>query len=123
MTQIRTVFLMILFGLVFMVVIARAFQLHILPHDKVQNLAARQLQQTIDINGRRGAVLDRHGRELAVSVNSMSVFANPRLIRDPQKWAKTLSPILGVSESRLTERIRGASKRRFVWLERQLSPH
>jgi cell division protein FtsI (penicillin-binding protein 3) len=122
MTRVRTLFLMVFLFFVFALVLIRAAQLQLMPHDKVQSLAERQLQQTIEINGRRGAVLDRHGRELAVSVNSMSIFANPRLIRDPERLAKVLSQALGVPPQRFVDRIKGASRRRFVWLERQLSP-
>ncbi len=42
----------------------------------------------------RGTIFDRDGRELAVTVDSVTVYANPREIEDPVTVARLLAPLL-----------------------------
>ncbi|MCJ7726753.1 MAG: penicillin-binding protein 2, partial [Acidimicrobiia bacterium] len=42
----------------------------------------------------RGTIFDRDGRELAVTVDSVTVYANPREIEDPTTVARLLAPLL-----------------------------
>lgn len=42
----------------------------------------------------RGTIFDRDGRELAVTVDSVTVYANPREIEDPITVARLLAPLL-----------------------------
>lgn len=109
--------LMLGFGAVFF----RAFQLQVFPTEKVARLAQRQLSRRIEIVGRRGAILDRNGRELAVSTNSLSIFANPKLLDDIPKVTRALAPIAGLSESYLKNKLRDSSDKKFIWIARQLS--
>ncbi len=118
----RLIFVGFLFFLGFGLVIFRAFNLQMMPHDKVEDLARRQLTQTIEIVGRRGAIKDRNGRELAISLNSQSLFANPKLIKNPDEMARKLAPILGQSREAIADKIKAASQRHFVWIARQLKP-
>ena len=64
------------------------------------------------------AIVDRHGRELAVSVDSSSLFAHPHRVSDPDEAARLLAPVLGTKRSRLVEKLR--SDEPFVWIERRL---
>jgi len=69
-------------------------------------------------HGRRGAILDRQGRPLALTAMAHSVVAEPRLIDDPEgTWAK-LSAILALGP--LPKALR--SKRSFLWVRRHISP-
>ena len=42
----------------------------------------------------RGTIFDRDGRELAVTIDSVTVYANPREIEDPITVARLLAPLL-----------------------------
>ena len=66
----------------------------------------------------RGAILDREGGLLAVSVERRSLFANPSEIPDPDAVAGALAPLIGVPRSTLAERMK--REKRFVWLRRKL---
>lgn len=121
MIRLRLFFLAFVLLLGFGSIFFRAFQLQVFPTDQVEKLARRQLTKKVEIAGRRGLVLDRNGRELAVSVDTMSVFANPHLIKDPVRTARVLAPILGLAEVSLRNRLNEASSRKFVWVHRQLS--
>jgi cell division protein FtsI (penicillin-binding protein 3) len=119
--KLRLYILFSAFSLVAAILVFRAFQLQMVPSVNVENLARRQLRTTIEIVGARGNIYDRRGRELAVSVNTSSIYVNPHLIREPDRVAKALSQVLGVSLSHAKERLNKARGRRFVWIERQLS--
>lgn len=100
--------------------IFRAFQLQVMPSANVQRLAGRQLTKTVEIVGRRGAILDRKGRELAVSVNTSSIYVNPQLIKNVGKASTELANILGTPRSKIYERLQKSRTKKFIWLARQL---
>jgi len=120
MTRFRLGVLTCLLILGFTAVIFRAFQLQIFPSAEVARLAKRQLHSRIEIVGRRGILRDRNGRELAVSTNSVSLFANPKILKEPRRAALALAPVLGVSADSLQAKFREAQSRHFLWLARQL---
>ena len=68
---------------------------------KAGSLSDRAVSQQIEdlkVPARRGTIFDRHGVELAVSEDAISVFANPFLIDDPASVAKRLAPLIGRPE-------------------------
>ena len=79
---------------------------------------AQQVEQ-VDVPARRGTITDRNGTELAVSEESITVYANPKVVTDPAGTAERLSPFLGVAERELTELLADRSKG-FVYLKRKL---
>jgi cell division protein FtsI (penicillin-binding protein 3) len=103
----------------FVGVLFRAFQLQVFPTEKLESLARRQMSKTLEVAGRRGLILDRNGQELAVSVNTVSIFANPQQVRQIGETARALAPLLGLSESVLAQKLR-EPKKKFVWLARQV---
>jgi len=69
----------------------------------------------------RGDIVDRNGVVLATTLESSSLFANPRTITEPAKLAKQLAKILpGSKESDLYAKL--ASDKSFVWVQRRLTP-
>ncbi|MBV9660101.1 MAG: penicillin-binding protein 2 [Acidimicrobiales bacterium] len=76
-------------------------------------------EQTIALPGERGAILDRNGYELAMSVPQTSIYANPRQVSDPRAEAAALSPVLGVSQAVLENEMSQATT--FVYLARTIT--
>lgn len=74
----------------------------------------------VKLSSRRGDILDRNGQELAVSVTAYSLFADPKIIKDPYAAAKKLSKMFGVSFKSIYKKIKNKN-RRFVWLKRRLN--
>lgn len=109
------------FALLSGLLIFRAFQLQVIPSKNVETLAHRQLHKTIEIVGRRGSLKDRRGRELAVSVNTVSLFVNPHLVKDVRRLSLRLSQILGISSREIFKKVTDAKSRKFIWLSRQLN--
>jgi cell division protein FtsI (penicillin-binding protein 3) len=68
----------------------------------------------------RGAILDAHGKPLAVTVSADSVFAIPSDVENPKKTAAFLAPLLAVPARELERRLTNVD-RDFVWLARRVS--
>lgn len=119
---------MVLLGLVVIVgavlVSRRAFELTVEHGPALRGLAEAQQLRDIRLAPKRGTIYDRHGAELAVSVDVESVFANPRLMHaenvDLASAASRLSLVLNVDRARILTRLQ--QDRYFVWIDRQVSP-
>ncbi len=68
----------------------------------------------------RGAILDAHGKPLAVTVAADSVFAIPSDVENPKKTATLLAPLLAVPARELERRLTNLD-RDFIWLGRRVS--
>ncbi|QBI18137.1 penicillin-binding protein 2 [Egibacter rhizosphaerae] len=84
--------------------------------------AAAQTQQEIELSSRRGAILDREGQPLAISVPAAAVYGDPAAIEgagiDPTWIAAELAPLLERPTGELVDEL--STDRRFVYLGRQL---
>jgi cell division protein FtsI (penicillin-binding protein 3) len=70
----------------------------------------------------RPDILDRNGEILATDVKTMSVFAEPRRIIDKDEATELLTAVLPDLDAReLRERL--GSKKGFVWVKREVTPH
>jgi cell division protein FtsI (penicillin-binding protein 3) len=90
--------------------------------DDFRQASVSQRLATEKLPAARGAIFDRNGAELALSVPSWTVFADPKYVRDPVGTAVTLSSLFGLSPERsatLAERL-AAPKSRFVYVVRQV---
>jgi len=102
-------------------VAARLVDLQVVKSDLLRAQARRQHQQVIEIGGRRGSIVDREGREFAVSITTQSLYAHPpRLKKDADRAARLLAPFLGRPASELRAIL--TSDEPFVWLQRRLDP-
>ncbi len=100
---------------------ARAAWLGTARSGELSERAVTQQEEDIEVQARRGTITDRNGVELAVSEDSVSVFANPMLIDDPAGAASKLALPLGMLEEDLTELL-SDRERGFVYLRRKLDP-
>ena len=71
---------------------------------------------TVTLAGERGAILDRNGNELAMSIPQTTIYADPHQVSDPRAEATSLSPLLGVSEPTLQNELSAGAG--FVYLAR-----
>ncbi len=101
-------------------IVARLVNLQVVKADVLRARAARQHRQVIEVIGRRGAIVDREGRELAVSVMTRSLFAHPPRVKDPAGVAKRLAPVLQMREAEILALLRRDDP--FVWIKRFLDP-
>lgn len=99
---------------------ARLGQLQVVHFEHYREKARRQQQLVVELDPPRGTVYDARGRELAVSLEVDSAWADPSEIRDPQATAAALAPVVGIDAATLAGRL--VSKKNFVWVARKLDP-
>ncbi|HWP23907.1 MAG TPA: penicillin-binding transpeptidase domain-containing protein [Candidatus Binatia bacterium] len=103
----------------FLIVGGRAFQLQVLQGEKLMRLGQRQHLKEWIVLPKRGALFDRSGEPLALSLESHSVYVRPRRIEEPAKLAAGLAQILNLREADVRQKL--TSDKPFVWLKRQVS--
>ena len=108
----------IVFLILFAAVLGRAFQLQVLRGPELLRLAEGQHLKKMTSLPKRGAVLDRAGESLAVSLVAHSVGAHPRRVRDKDTVARELARILHLNPADVRKNL-GAEKS-FVWIKRQV---
>ena len=104
---------------VFGALAVRVAQLQVFSGNRYKNLALRQTTHTVPLPAQRGTIFDRDGRDLALSIELSSVYADPQQVSDPIAYAGALAPILGVSETTLEERL--AQTNQFQYLARRVN--
>jgi cell division protein FtsI (penicillin-binding protein 3) len=78
--------------------------------------------KAVSLQFSRADIVDRNGILLATSLPTASLYADPRQVLDPAVAAKRLAETLpDLDEKKLAARL--ASKRAFVWIKRDLTPH
>jgi cell division protein FtsI (penicillin-binding protein 3) len=111
-------------GFWMLVVAARLVYLQVSQHEGLAGRARQQQQNAIETTPQRGNLLDRHGRELARSIQTVSLFVDPYQLKpeDLQCTASVLSGALGENEKDLTQELQAAQNenKRFVWMARRL---
>ncbi len=118
--RIRIILSSLCFALFFTVIGARAFVLHLTPNQKLNNLAKSQYRQKIVVAPKRGTIMDRNGEPLAMDIEVSSIYAVPSVIDSPRTFAKTLAPLLEISEKNILEKIKDKNKK-FVWIKRRIN--
>ena len=95
----------------------------VLGQEFFEQQGTRQSERTIKLDARRGPILDRGGRTLAVSVDAESLYAVPQDVDDPQATATALARALGLDPKERRELVAQLQKERaFVWIERKVDP-
>jgi cell division protein FtsI/penicillin-binding protein 2 len=107
------------FLVLLLLAVGRAFWLGTVRAADLKGRALAQQVEQVDVPARRGTITDRNGTELAVSEDSVTVYANPRVIKDPSGTARRLAPFLGKSYTEVLQDLSDRSKG-FVYLARKL---
>src|SRR6185503_13365891 len=120
----RAIFVAAIIGFWMFAVSARLVYLQVSQHQGLVNRARQQQQDAIETSPQRGDLLDRQGRELARSVQTVSLFVDPGGLK-PEQLACTateLAKALGQSESELLKELQDTQdqKKRFFWITRRL---
>lgn len=118
--RIRIVLIGVVFALVFVTVVARAFQLQVIHREEWQKRAERQYQKVIPLTPQRGTIYDRNRQELALSLEVDSIYIEPQRVTDPQRAASALAAALHLPLAQVQSKIQ--SKKGFLWLKRQATP-
>ena len=107
-----------------LLIFLRLIELQVVEHEEYVRLAEQQQQRNVEIRAPRGAIYDRNGLPLAMSVPVDSVCVNPLRIPDVTIAAGVLARVLDLNERELADELRQAieKKRGFLWVKRKISP-
>lgn len=105
--------------LLFVVVVGRLAQLQLVNGQKYAAFGASQRVRPVVLPAERGSIFDRAQADLALSVQQHTVWADPRLVSDPQREADALAPILAIDRDVLLRALTTPDKA-FVYLARQV---
>jgi cell division protein FtsI (penicillin-binding protein 3) len=107
----------------FGLITGRAFMLHLFPSQKksLHNIADHQYQREIELAPYRGAIYDRRGEAVAISIRRPSLAVNPRTFDPSQDQAIKLGQLLKIPAKKILK----LSKKRshFAWIKRHLEPN
>lgn len=118
--QIRIRIFGLLFIAIFLVIAGRGYYLQVVQAPQLQDRADQQRQRIVELAPQRGTIVDRNGEPLAISLDTKSLYADPIMVKQPEKVAGQLAELLKVEKKELFSLL--SSKKRFVWLKRKLDP-
>lgn len=111
------------FSVVLLVIAGRVILLQTVQRDGYYEASVNQRTRVNIIRATRGVIFDRNGNELALSVPSTTVYADPRDIVDPVGTARALAAVLGYmpdEEAKLAEKL-GQPGSKFHYIARELT--
>ena len=102
---------------------ARLIQLQVVQHSDFADLARGQQQKVEEIKAPRGAILDRYGQRLAMSLPAESVVVDPLRVPDLSVAADVLANILNLNARDLLADLKSAvdNRRGFLWVKRKIT--
>ncbi|MEC7692629.1 MAG: penicillin-binding transpeptidase domain-containing protein [Pseudomonadota bacterium] len=124
--QWRFVLVIAIVMLVFAALGVRAAYIQVIAPDNLIAQGDNRTMRTKDMPAYRGIITDRNGVELAVSVPVRAIYADPKIIHEQggleqfERW-EALADVLGRDVEDLRSKVQNP-KRRFVYLQRQVSP-
>nr|WP_320048505.1 penicillin-binding protein [uncultured Desulfuromonas sp.] len=128
------------FVAVYLMLLGRAFYLQVWTAEEWQKRASSQHTKTISLTPQRGAIYDRNGGPLAISLEADSVYVNPteaktllkeqreRLEKNPDPdetvesydtIAEKLGAILSITPVTIRQKLERDKK--FIWIKRRIS--
>ncbi len=113
--------------LVYLTLVARSAYIQVIEPDMLKKQGDMRSLRTMSKTVPRGSIVDRNGDELAVSVPVETIWADPKLVIDSnahkmkEHW-QALADVLDQDVNELTSRVLKNPTKRFVYIERQVSP-
>ncbi|MCF8123607.1 MAG: PASTA domain-containing protein [Desulfarculaceae bacterium] len=108
------------FVAIFALVAGRAVDLQVFQRQFLAQKAQREIVREVEIAPQRGIIYDRNQVELALSLETDSVYARPVAVKNSRREGLRLAKALGTEAKPVIHRLKG--KRHFVWLKRRVDP-
>jgi cell division protein FtsI (penicillin-binding protein 3) len=117
LSRLRLVLLALAGVALFGLLVYRLVDLQIVDHERLAERARRQQEREFTLAAPRGSLIDRNGVVLARNGDGLSIYAVPAEVTDVPATARRLAKLLDLSARTLRQRL--ASRRPFVWIDRQ----
>lgn len=102
--------LCVLFAGCAVLLLYRTYSYQVVEYQRFKDLASAEHQERKPIIPRRGDLLDRNGQPLAVSVMYDSLYAYPKLVKDPRAVATTLARVTGDQPDQFLAKLQSGQK-------------
>lgn len=103
----------------------RQVWIQVVRHEHYRKLAGQQQKRLIELRAPRGAIFDRNGQPMAMSLPVDSVCVNTLRAPELPLAVDILAPILKLDREELLDKLRAAAgnrkRRGFVWIKRRIS--
>jgi cell division protein FtsI (penicillin-binding protein 3) len=118
--RIKIYLILFLFTVGYGLVVYRLYTLQFLQHAMLKERAEKQHMRTVKIVPKRGTIYDREMRELAISVDTVSIYAVPPQVVNKRATARKLARITGESRRKILREL--LKPKQFVWISRKRNP-
>jgi cell division protein FtsI/penicillin-binding protein 2 len=116
--SVRIIVVLLLFLIVvFLFLGVRCFYLQYYRSEDYKVISLRQQQVRVTEQAQRGVILDSRGSVLAASDAYRTIFAEPRVIRDPKEVSEKLQPILDMGAHKICQLIGESGNPGYVKLK------
>ncbi|MBJ7294166.1 MAG: hypothetical protein JHC78_11555, partial [Ilumatobacteraceae bacterium] len=88
---------LVVFIIAFVLILGRTVMLQTISRDTLHAASIDQRTRTVVLRADRGAIFDRNGHEIALSVPSQTLFVDPRMVTDPIGTARAIAGILQIT--------------------------
>ena len=108
-------------SLLAIIISLKLFYVQVLASEKYSDDAINNRLQNVEVTPNRGIIYDRNNEALAISVEKMSVYITPSVIRESEsrdEIVKDICDCLHMTKSAVNKIIDGSSSD-FAWLKRQ----
>lgn len=114
----RALVMMALLSIGFMAVFYRLADIMVVNHDWYLLKARGQQVRKEIIPVKRGGIFDRRGRELAINLETESIFCNPSEVTSADQVARTLSSAIDKDSGGIYAKL--VNSKHFSWIERKM---
>lgn len=123
----RYYLVLVVIALIYGSLMARAAYIQIIEPEMLKKQGDLRSLRVAANTVQRGSIVDRNGAELAISVPVETVWADPKIIMDNNALAMTkhwqaLADVLDQDIKKLVARVVKHPRKRFIYLERKISP-
>ncbi len=114
--------ILLLFAILAIWVFARLFTLTVVDAQELSDQGSDVRTSVITLTAPRGDIYDRNGNILAMSVEAVTIYANPSKITDPEETAEILQDVLGGSAQDYYKKITADPESTFVYIAKKVDP-
>ncbi len=104
----------------FFAVLIRLVVLMIVDHEELSQKAEQQYRRIKTLKPQRGIIWDRNLRQVAVNIETDSLYAVPSKIKEVKELSFRLAPLIKVSSRELRRKIITKKNKDFIWLARRM---
>ena len=115
----RLIALFVIMALALSVILVRLVDVQGVEGDHYEAMALAQRVHSVTLAAERGSIFDRNGNDLALSVPQHTIYADPRVVKDPAAYARKLAPIVHVNRADLRDLL-AKPKTAFVYVARKV---